>query len=175
MNLIPDSPEYDIRYSKIEDLEYLKQWVSHPESVKWYPVSSEKDIDDMTKNWIGFSRVGASLTADYKGKPVGIATLFLMPYRKLIHHCLIYFVVDPEHKGQGVGTSIVKNATHLAKTYFRFEKVHLETYEGSPSLSLLKKVGYREIVRQDHFVKLEDGSYLARVIMEVELEGFTNG
>ena len=30
------------------------------------------------------------------------------------------------------------------------------------------KMGYEE-------KKLEDGSYLARVIMEVELEGFTNG
>jgi len=175
MNLIPDAPEYDMRYSKIEDLEYLKKWVSHPDAVKWYPVSTEKDIDDMTKNWIGFSRFGASLTAEYKGEPVGIATLFLMPYRKLIHQCLLYFVVDPEKTGQGVGTSIAKNATHLAKTYFRFEKVHVETYEGCPSLSLLKKMGYREIVRQDHFVKQEDGSYLARVIMEINLSEVENG
>jgi len=169
MNLITESPEYDIRYSRAEDLPFLKKWVSHPDSVKWYPVSSEKDIDDMTKNWIGFSRFGASLTAEYQGKPVGIGTLFLMPYRKLIHHCLLYFVVDPDHRGQGIGTSIAKNTTHLGKTYFRFEKVHLETYEGCPALPILEKLGYKEIVRQDHFVKEEDGTYLARVIMEVQL------
>lgn len=169
MSNITESPDYDIRYSKPTDLPYLKRWVSDHDSAKWYPVSSEKDIDDMTKNWIGFSRFGASLTADYRGSPVGIATLFLMPYRKLIHHCLLYFIVDPNHRRRGIGTSIVRNANHLGKTYFRFEKIHLETYEGCPGIFILKKLRYKEIFRQQHFVREKDGIYLDRIVMEVEL------
>ncbi len=167
---IINSPDYNIRYSKQEDLPDLVRWICHEDVAKWYPVSTQKDIDDMTKNWIGFSRFGASLTADYQGRPVGIATLFLMPYRKLIHHCLLYFVVDPEMQGKGIATSIVRNATHLAKTYFRFEKVHLETYEGCPGLSVLKKLEYREVFRQKNFVKLKEKVYLDRIVVEKQLK-----
>lgn len=168
--MVVDSPDYDVRYSTADDLPFLKQWVRDPDSKKWFPVSTEKDIDDMVKNWIGFSRFSASLTADYKGKPVGIATLFLMPYRKLIHHSLLYLIVSPEYRRQGVGSSLVKNATHLGKTYFRFEKIHLETYEGSPVIPLLAKAGYKEVFRQEHFVKEGEGKYLARIVMERQLK-----
>lgn len=167
MPLITDSPDFDIRYSKPEDLPFLQKWISLPEVRRWYPVSTDQDVKDLTKNWIGFSRFGASLTADYKGEPVGIATLFLMPYRKLIHHSLLYIIVNPEHQGSGVGSSIVKNITHLGKSYFRFEKIHLDTYLGCPALSILKKAGYEEVLRQEHYVKEPDGNYLSRVIVEI--------
>ena len=170
MSNITDGSDYDIRYSKQEDLSYLVKWISHPDSMKWYPVSTEKDIEDMAKNWIGFSRFGASLTAEYRDKPAGIGTLFLMPYHKLIHHCLLYFVVDPEMRGKGIGTSIVRNLTHLGKTYFHFEKICLEAYEGCPGLHILEKVGYKEIFRQQHFVKEQDGTYLDRIMVEKQLK-----
>lgn len=125
----------------------------------------------MTKNWIGFSRFGASLTALYKEKPVGIATLFLMPYRKLIHHALMYFIVSPSETGHGFGTSLARNITHLGKVYFRFEKVHVEVYEGCPAIPLLKKGGYEEVVRQERFVKEGEGRYLARILLEHDFKG----
>lgn len=171
MNLIIDDPDFDIRYSKGEDLPFLQKWIRHPDSKKWFPVSTDQDIEDMTQNWIGFHQFGASLTADYKKEPVGIATLFLMPYRKLIHHALLYLIVNPDYWRRGIGTSLVKNINHLGKTYFRFEKLHLETYEGCTVFPLLKKMGYREIVRQEKFVKEGEGKYLARIIMEVQLKG----
>ena len=167
---ITENAEYDIRYSVETDLTCLLEWLSMPELRRWYPISSDNDVEAMGKNWIGFYRFGASLTATLNSKPVGIATLFLMPYRKLIHHCLLYFIVDPAYSRQGIGTSIIRNAIHLATKYFHFEKIGLEIYEKAPALSLLKKLGFQEIVRQEHFVKEGDNNYLARLIMEKNLQ-----
>ena len=169
MNLITETKEFDVRYSTVEDEPYLKGWMSDKEIARNFPVSSENDIAMMCRNWIGFSRFRASLTAVYKEKPVGIATLFLMPYRKLIHHSMIYFVVSPEHLRQGIGTSLIRNLGHLAKTHFHFEALHAEVYEGSKAVSLLQKCGYHILATQQHFVK-EEGKYLARILLEVELK-----
>jgi len=170
MENLTESPDFDLRYTAQDDEKCLKKWLMPKEMRLWYPVSSDADIEIFTKNWIGFYRFGASLTALYKGEPVGIGTLFLMPYRKLIHHSLMYFIVDPEKKGHGFGTALLKNITHLGKTYFRFEKIHLETYEGCPGLSLLEKAGYHKVVRQEGFVKEDSKTTFARVIMEVDLK-----
>ena len=73
-------------------------------------------------------------------------------------------------RGKGIGTLLVRNGTHLGKTYFRFEKMHVELYEGCPAISILKKTKYEEIVRQERFVKEEGGTYLARYLFEVCLQ-----
>lgn len=166
---IADDSAFDIRYSNEGDLPFLQKWLG--ECRKWYPVSSDQDVEAMAKNWIGFYRYGASLTATYQNKPVGIATLFLMPYRKVIHHCLVYFIVSPEHAQQGVGTALLKNINHLGKSYFRFEWMNVEVYEGCPAIPLLEKGGYEEVVKQDKFVKIDD-KYLARHVYQVNFKEF---
>jgi len=170
MDWLPDENEYDIRYSNEGDLPHLQKWLQDPQISRWYPISTENDLDSMTKNWIGFSKYGASLTAAYKNEPVAIATLFLMPYRKLIHHCLLYFIVNPDYKGRGVGTSILRNITHLAKGYFRLESMHIELFEECPALSIIQKSGFHEVFSQDRFVKEGDGKYLSRSVYEIDLK-----
>lgn len=166
---ITEKNGYDLRYSGQEDLRFLQSWIQSPDVIQWLPISSESDVEAMAKNWIGFSRFGASLTATYEGQPVGIATLFLMPYRKLIHHCLVYFAVNPEMTRHGVGSSIIRNINHLGKSYFHFERMHVETFEGCPAIPVLEKQGYKQVIRQEKFVKEEAGKYLARIILEVKL------
>jgi GNAT superfamily N-acetyltransferase len=168
MEKLSSQSDYDIRYSNQGDLPYLEKWLKDPEMQRWYPISTEQDLTMMAKNWIGFSKYGASLTATYQNEPVGIATLFLMPYRKVIHHCLLYFIVSPEKSRRGVGTSILRNITHLGKSYFHFEKMHIEVYEGCPAIPLLIKEGYREVYRQERFIKESEGHYLARIVYEIE-------
>ena len=172
---IPDESEYDIRYSNPEDLPFLQKWLEREEDRLWYPISSQTDVENMSKNWIGFYKYGASLTATYKGEVAGVATLFLMPYRKVIHHCLVYFIVNPEMRGQGVGTSILKNVTHLGKSYFRFEWINAEVWEGCPAIPMMKKLGYVEEATQQKYVKKPDGTYLARHIMQANLKEDASG
>lgn len=174
MALTKDS-DFDIRYSREEDFPFLHKWIGAEEDRRWYPVSSDQEVENMARNWIGFHRYGASLTATYKEEVAGIATLFLMPYRKVIHHCLVYFVVNPEMRRQGLGTALIKNLNHLGKSYFRFDWMNAEVFEGCPAIPLLEKSGYEIVVTQKKFVKEGDGNYLARHLYQMNFKEFADG
>jgi GNAT superfamily N-acetyltransferase len=160
---------YDIRYTSISDESFLKTWLLDEETSKWLPPSSKLDLENFARNWVGFSRFKCSLTAIYDKNPVGIATIFLMPYLKVAHLCMIYIVVDPEFRNKGIGTSMLKNIEHLAKTNFpRIESIHLEIYEGCPIIPILQKAGYEEVFKQDKFVKFGN-DFKARIVYEKQI------
>lgn len=166
---VVEETTYDIRYSSIADEPFVKEWVLIPEIRKWYPPSSNMDVEGFVRNWVGFSRYKCSLTAVYNGLPVGIVTLFLMPYIKVAHLCMLYMVVDPKFSRKGIGESLLKNILHLAKTKFpRLESIHVEVFEGSPIIPLLEKQGFKQIIKQENFVKLPEG-FKAREVWEVAL------
>ncbi len=158
-------PGLDIRYTYVTDTPYLRDWLLKPEVQKWFPVSEQKEIEDAIQCWIGFSRYSSSLTATLNGTPCGVGTLFLMPYRKVAHHCLFKIVVDPKHQRKGIGSVLVKNLKHLAKNYFHLELVHIEVFEGNPFIHLLQKFDFHEFARQERFVKDNDG-YKGRILFE---------
>ncbi|OGN56481.1 MAG: hypothetical protein A3D96_02645 [Chlamydiae bacterium RIFCSPHIGHO2_12_FULL_44_59] len=162
MNLETD---FDIRYSTMDDFRYLKEWFTDERAVDDYPFS-EKEKEEALKNWIGFSKFKASLTGLLGDAPVAIGTLFLMPYRKVAHHCSFYLMVDPKYRRQGIGTMMVKNLINLAKTRFRLEAVHVEVFEPSGLIPILKKLHFVEIIRQQNFVKVH-GESRARLVWEV--------
>ena len=150
-------PDYDIRYSENGDLAYLEQWFADPAICDNFPFGFEERTEAL-KNWIGFSRFKASLTATIQDVPCAIGTLFLMPYKKVAHHCSFYLIVDPEHRRKGIGTSMVRNLIHLAKTRFRLESIHVEIYEPSHLLSILQKLQFEPFARQENYVKIGDCS-----------------
>lgn len=164
--MITESPSFDLRYSDSGDEKHLVNWLMKPEVYQWFPMNDAEEIRLFAKNWIGFSRYKCSLTATLDRVPRGLGTLFLMPYRKVAHLCMVYLVVDPEFWRQGIGTALVRNLAHLARTYFHLESMHFELFEGCPLNSLLLKLGYQEVFHQDHFVKDSSGKYLARKILE---------
>lgn len=154
----------EIRFSEMEDLSYLEQWLSGDEACDGFPFGPEEKADAL-KNWIGFSRFKASLTGVHEGVPCAVGTLFLMPYKKVSHHCSFYLAVDPTQRNKGIGTSMIKNLLNLAKTRFRLESVHVELYEPSPLLSVVKKLGFETIAKQDDFVKM-NGTFRPRILLE---------
>jgi putative acetyltransferase len=77
-------------------------------------------------------------------------------------------IVDPKLQRRGIGTTLLKNLKHLAKTYFRLQILHIEVYEGNPIASLLEKNGFRQFARQERFVK-EGDQYFARLLFECYL------
>ena len=160
--------DYDVRYSSTSDEPFLKEWILNSEMRQWYPPSSNEDVEGFVRNWIGFSRFMCSLTAVYENKPVGVATIFLMPYVKVAHLCMLYMAVDPDFQRRGVGSSLLKNILHLAKTKFtRLESMHVEVFEGSPIIGLLEMQGFKKIVTQKNYVKLQNG-FKAREIFEIQ-------
>ncbi|MCH9627318.1 MAG: hypothetical protein S4CHLAM2_09540 [Chlamydiales bacterium] len=155
----------EIRYTSSDDASALKEWLEEPGILRGFPMADPPEVDDSVKHWIGFSKYKSSLTALYEGKPCGIATLCLMPYRKLAHQCLVSIIVSKEARGKGVGTLLMNNLLHLAKDYFGIEVLYLEVYEGNRAISLYERFGFREIGLQKHFMK-ENGEYIGKIIME---------
>ena len=154
-NIIDDS-DYNIRYSVLTDIDFLKECLSDLDNRQWYPPSSDSDLDIFLRNWITFSRYKSSLTASYKDQIIGLATLFLMPYVKVAHLSPIYMVVKNQYSRRGVGHSLVKNIHHLAKTKFNLDSVYMEIYEGCPIEKLLKDYGYKELFFQKNFVEINN-------------------
>jgi putative acetyltransferase len=163
-----DLPTYDIRYTESDDLTALLSWLERPEVLYWFTQTTREEVDQLVRNWIGFSRYRASITAIYEGQPIGIATLFLMPYRKVSHMAMPFFVVDPQFQRKGVGGSLIKNLKNHAKMAFGLERLFTEIFEGCPAISLLKKFDFRTVAVQPDFAKIE-GKYLARHTLEVTL------
>jgi len=165
---ITGSDDYDIRYSTMDDLPYLKKWLKTKGMLHWYPPSDEAELENFIAVWLSFAKYNASLTAVFQNKPIGMGTLFLMPYRKVAHHCMFQIIVDPENQKKGVGKSLMKNLMHLAKNRFRLELIHGEILDESPLVPLLKSLGFTEFARQERYVK-ENGAYFPRILMEYEL------
>lgn len=156
--------DFDIRFSDEGDLSSLQKWFEPEGATDPFPFGPDEK-NEALKNWIGFARYKASLTGLMKGEPCAIGTLFLMPYKKVAHHCSFYLMVHPEHRRKGVGYAMIRNLMHLAKTRFRLESVHAEIYEPSPMLPLLEKLRFGVFARQENFVHI-DGCERARILLE---------
>ena len=157
--------EIEIRYTIEGDAPYLNDWLLEPGVLAAFPMCDEKEVIDSVKHWISFYRHKSSITALHKGEPVGIATLCLMPYKKLAHQCLISIIVTEKMRNKGVGTKLMNNLIHLAKEYFGLEVLYLEVYQGNPAVSLYSRFGFQEVGEQKRFMK-EKGRYVSKVIME---------
>jgi RimJ/RimL family protein N-acetyltransferase len=156
----------EIRYTDLADGRYLKRWLMDPQIVRWFPICDEAEIDDAVHRWVGFSRYKCSLTAVKDEEPCGLATLYLQPYRKLAHQCEFGIIVGEPYRGQGIGTSLLKNLMHLAKDHFHIELLHLQVYSENPAIHLYERLGFKEFGRQNAWIKELDGTYTGRVFME---------
>jgi ribosomal protein S18 acetylase RimI-like enzyme len=161
--------DFQIRYTEASDEEFLKKWLLEPSTMHWFSVCDKEEVDDLVKIWISYSRFKCSLTATYKGNPCGIATLFLMPYVKLIHQSMVYLIVDPQMQRKKIGTALVRNLDHLAASYFKLERMHYEVFGKNPLIDLLKKQGYQQQFMQEKYVK-EVNQYFCRTLLEKVLK-----
>lgn len=163
-----DKEEIDIRYTRILDISYLRQWIQNPKVLYWFSMSTTEEIELALSCWMSYCRYNASLTALINNVPCGIVTLFLPPYKKISHHCLFKICVDPHYQRRGVGTALIRNIKHLAKTQFHLESIYSEVFDGNPLIPLLKKFDFHEFLRQDKYIKNED-FYFTRVLMGTDL------
>ncbi len=115
---------------------------------------------------VGFSRWKCCLTAEYRGIPCGYAVLFLHAYKKIAHQCLFGMIVDQEYRNQGIGTQLILHLEELGKTNFHLEVLYLEVFEGNPAISLYRRLGFREVGYQRHWLKEDDGLFRSKITME---------
>ncbi len=162
---VPKVENLELRYTVMEDASHLREWLLEPGVLKGFPMADSAEVDDSVKHWISFSKYRCSLTAMMDGKPCGMATLCLMPYKKLAHQCLLSIIVGAGMRGKGVGTVLMNNILHLGRHYFKMEVIYLEVYEDNPAINLYKRFGFREVGFKKHFMK-EEGLYLGQIVME---------
>lgn len=161
-------PNFDIRFATEEDAPYLKAWLDAPGGLDFFPTTGEEETKGAIDCWIGYAKYQACLTATIDGVPCGIGALFFLPYRKVAHQALIKVAVAPEQRRKGIGSSLVKNLKHLAKTRFQLKLVYAEVYGDSPFLPVLEQQGFKQFAYQEKFVKTDRG-YLPRRLLEVLL------
>ena len=164
MSLVNDKA-YDIRYTEYADNLYLTMFLEQKENAPFYSPANNKECQMVVKNWIGFYRFRASLTATYKNIPIGLATLFLMPYKKVSHIAMLYIIVDKDFQRKGVGNSLLKNIEHHAINHFSLDSIHLEVVKGSMIEALLLKRHYTKLFEQEAFFHVH-GKDVPRVLYE---------
>ncbi len=155
----------DVRYTEIEDAKYLKEWLMESDTLRWFPMEDEIEIDDAVIRWIAFHRYKCSLTITKDGVPCGLATLYLQPYRKLAHQCEFGIIVGMAYRNMGLGSYLMNSIMHLAKEKFKIELLHLQVYAENPAMNLYKRFGFKEFGRQNSWIKEKD-RYVGRVFME---------
>ena len=161
-------PGLEIRFTVPTDGTYMQQWLNDPKILRGFPLKTEAEIRDAVNFWVSFYRYHSSLTAVYQGEVAGVATLILNPYIKVAHHALFSIIVGVPYRNKGIGTALMNNLCHLAKSRFNLEVLYLEVYEENPAISLYQRFGFVEVGRQRRFYKDELG-YLAKITMEKDL------
>ena len=157
-----------IRLSKEEEAPILAEWIAQPDDLRWFPMTDQREIDDAVKIWAGYTRMGASFTAEYEGQRAGMAVLYLQPYQKLAHHCLFAIIVEAKHRNLGVGRALIEHFEKVARDQFHIEIIHLEVYENNPAIHLYERLGFKEYGRHPRFIKV-DGKYICKILMQKKI------
>lgn len=158
-----------IRPSIESDAPLLSSWIVKPDVLRWFPMSDQREIDDSVRIWMGYTRFGASFTAEYDGKPAGMAVLYIQPYQKFSHQCLFAIIVNEEFRNRGIGKALIEHFEKIAREKFNIELLHLEVYEGNPAIHLYERLGFKEYGRHPRFIK-DSGKYIGKILMQKEIQ-----
>ncbi len=158
-----------IRPSVVEDAPFLIGWALDPSILRWFPMTDQREVDDAVRIWMGYTRYQASFTAEYEGKPAGMAVLYLQPYKRLAHHCLFAIIVDAQYRNLGIGRALIEHFEKAARDQFHIELLHLEVYEGNPAIRLYQRLGFKEYGKHPRFIKSE-GKYITKILMQKDLK-----
>lgn len=158
-----------IRPSIETDAALLSRWIVKPDVLRWFPMSDLREIEDSIRIWMGYTRFGASFTAEYDGKQAGMAVLYIQPYQKFSHQCLFAIIVSEEFRNLGIGKALIEHFEKVAREKFNIELLHLEVYEGNPAIHLYQRLGFKEYGRHPRFIK-DSGKYIGKILMQKEIK-----
>lgn len=160
--------ELTFRITEETDTPYLVGFLTDPKILRWFPMIDAREIEDAARIWVSYGKIKAAMTALWNGVPCGMVNLYIQPFKKLAHTCLLSIIVDKEHRNKGIGALLIKEIEVVAKEQFHIEILHLEVYEGNPAKHLYERMGFVEYGRQPHFIK-ENGQYLTKICMQKDL------
>lgn len=159
---------YTVRYTIPEDVYYVREWLSEEGMRGSFPMIGDMEIEDAALRWVSFCRFKCSLTLVHDGKPCGIATLYLQPYKRIARQCEFGIIIGGGYREKGLGSYLLSCLIHLAKEKFKIEVLHLQVCAYNPAIKLYEKFGFKEFGRQEKWMN-DQGQHMARVLMEKEL------
>ena len=154
-----------IRPTVLEDEKYLVEWLQDKNTLRWYPMSNQKEIEDACKDWIRYIEMDSVVTAVYKNNVVGSAMIYVTDDERLKHQALFAIIVSKDYRGKGIGTKLIDTLIDMAKNKFEIEILHLEVYETNPAISLYERLGFKKYGEHKNYIK-EDGKYFAKILMQ---------
>jgi RimJ/RimL family protein N-acetyltransferase len=155
----------NVRVTVPGDAPFLTRWLNDEEILRWFPMMNEREIEDAVNLWVSYAKIGACFTAEDRGRPVGMANLYIQPYKKLAHQCLLSIIVDKEYRSRGIGKMLVEQLIKAGKEQFNLSMLHLEVYEGNPAIRLYERMGFVPFGRQSRFIK-DRGEYIGKIMMQ---------
>ncbi len=158
-----------VRLSLFEEEPYLIEWLSDPDSLKGFPITGLKEIEDTVRIWLGHTRLKSAFTAFFQDTVAGMAVLYVQPYQKTAHQALFAIIVDKKYHNKGIGGALLTHLTNAAREQFNIEILHLEVYAENPAIRLYERHGFKYYGKHPRFIKLEDGTYLDKILMEKQL------
>ena len=158
----------EVRLAVLEDEPHLKRWLNDPKILRWFPMMDVREVEDSVRIWMSYVRLKGGLTACLDGVPVGMANLYLQPYKKFMHQCLFSIIVEEKYRGKGIGKALLEHLIKLAKEEHQMEFLHLEVYDGNPAIHLYQRTGFKEYGCHRRFIKT-GGEYIDKILMQKEL------
>lgn len=160
-----------LRESLMTDAELMAQWFCRDDVRYFFPMVNELEAKDAALRWVSFCRYNASVSAEVDGQFVGIATLYLQPYKRLMHNCEMGIIVSPEMRGRGIGSQLMSAIIEKAKTVFKIEVLHLQVHPQNPAVKLYERFGFKRFGLQERWIKADEpGQYHGRALMEKKLD-----
>lgn len=161
--------EMKVRVMVDADVFFLTRWLMDPVVLGYFPMSNLREVQEATKIWQLYARRGSAYTIEVNGTPMGMANLYVHTYEKMRYQSLFAIVVGPEHRGKGVGGHLLRHVIKQARDTYGMHRLHLEVYQGNPAYNLYKRHGFVEYGKHENFLKEADGSYEAKILMELDL------
>jgi len=156
--------ELKIRLSVEADMEYWKRWVADPEVLRWFPLTTEDEIDRAARYVFSFRSRNAVLTAECQDQPCAVAGRVLPEFRKIMHQAEFSIIVAESHRRVGVGSILLKKLLESGKVLHGLRLALLKVFEGNPARSFYKKMGFTEFGFQPLYCNME-GKFLGRYLM----------
>jgi RimJ/RimL family protein N-acetyltransferase len=155
-----------IRHATKEDVITLKQMFNKVVKEKRFlPTLHEIDVEDVEDGWFDLRHQNFIIVAEIQGKIIGQVQLERLEDDASMHVCELGIIVDPDHRGKGVGRKLLKRAIETAK-HVGFEKICLSVFHTNLiAIALYKKFGFQEIGRRNKQFLIEN-KYIDEILME---------
>ncbi|MFX1519987.1 MAG: GNAT family N-acetyltransferase [Promethearchaeota archaeon] len=159
-----------IRYATKEDFVTLRQMFNKVVKEKRFlPTLYEIEVEEVESEWFDLRHQNFIIVAEIQGEIVGQVQLERLDDDATQHVCEIGIIIDPDYRGKGVGSALLKKGIDTAK-HLGFEKIILSVFSTNEiALTLYKKFGFKEIGRRNKQFRIEN-EYIDEILMELFLK-----